>query len=173
MSGYCMSQSMWISPNNLRGRKKKKILLTTAFKQPKIAPKISILPILTLTGSAARCCPSGVRTGWASSQAPIFRSKFIALLITWTWGGSNALERNSSGEPRSHFCLNEIKKTGADMNKTGHSHRNYYYSTLHRLLHTSITYATCSHSPQSYCSACTVVHAPLILKLLKIFNARF
>lgn len=103
VTGYCTSHSVCLL-NTVSKEHKHTLLLTTASRQPKIAPKMSIFPIFTLTGSAARCCPKGVSIGWANSQAPIFRSRFIALLITWSWGGSNALERKSSGEPRSHFC---------------------------------------------------------------------
>lgn len=102
----------WSSSNSV-------VFLTTGSRQPNMAPKISILPILTFTGSAARCWPRGVSFGSVSSQAPIFRSKFIALLMTWSWGGSKALERKSSGEPRLHFCrlktsesLQEPKRSG-------------------------------------------------------------
>lgn len=79
-------------------------LLTTGSKQPNIAPNISILPIFTLTGRAARCWPNGVSLGSFNRQAPIFLNRFIALPITCCCGGSNALERKSSGDPRLHFC---------------------------------------------------------------------
>lgn len=62
--------------------KKSNIHLTTGSRQPNMAPNMSILPILTFTGKAARCWPSGVSVGSFNSHAPIFRSKFIALLIT-------------------------------------------------------------------------------------------
>lgn len=99
------SQPKWY----LKWRSSSIVCLTTGSRQPNMAPKISILPILTFTGKAARCWPNGVSLGSFSSQAPIFRSKCIALLITWSWGGSKALERKSSGEPRLHFC--RLKKS--------------------------------------------------------------
>lgn len=73
-------------------------------RQPRMAPKMSILPILTLTGRAARWWPSGVRECCSGWQAPILLSRLTALHTDCCCGASRARDRKSSGDPYSHFC---------------------------------------------------------------------
>lgn len=91
---------------------------TIGSRQPKMAPYISIFPILTLTGRVARCCPRGVRRWSLGWHAPIFLSKLTALLTDWGWGASRARLRKSSGEPYSHFCRWTVRGMKDTLNRS-------------------------------------------------------
>ena len=80
--------------------------LTTGSRQPRMAAYTSILPTLTLTGSAARWWPRGVRRQVSAKQAPTSRSRDMARWTLEGCGGSRQPARNPSGWPSSHFCHN-------------------------------------------------------------------
>ena len=81
--------------------------LTIGSRHPNIAPYMSILPILTLTGSAAKCWPNGVKVKVVTSHAPISRRMETARDTFCLFGGSRASDRNSAGVPKLHFWNNK------------------------------------------------------------------
>ena len=120
--------------------------LTTGSKQPRMAPYTNIFPTRTLTGSAAKWWPNGVREQVSAKHAPTSRSSPMA---RWTLAGGGASRqpaRKSSGRPISHFwaeCVNMVDK-GQSGDTTMKGVNKGYSRTILTLLW--LLFSSCSHN---------------------------